>query len=104
MAALSILQHFTGPDDLGIAWSDGTESYIDYVKLRNNCPCAKCEGEPDVLGRVQKPSKKPDFINLTAMYELREIEYVGGYALKLHWRDGHNTGIYSYALLRKLGA
>jgi len=98
---LTISQHFTGPNELGIVWSDGTESYLDYVKLRNNCPCAKCEGEPDVLGRVEKP--KPDFSNVTAMYDLQEIEFMGGYALKLRWRDGHNTGIYSYDLLRKIG-
>ncbi len=101
-APLSIVQHFTGPNELGIVWSDGTESYLDYVKLRNNCPCANCEGEPDVLGRVQKPNK-PDFSNITAVYDLKEIEFSGGYALKLRWRDGHKTGLYSYDLLRKLG-
>ncbi len=100
-APLSIVQHFTSPTELCIVWSDGAESYLDYVKLRNNCPCASCEGEPDVLGRVQKPNK-PDFSNITAVYDLREVEFVGGYALRLRWRDGHSTGIYSFTLLRTL--
>jgi len=99
---LTITQHITAPNELAIVWSDGTESYLDYVKLRNNCPCAQCEGEPDVLGRVQKPIK-PDFSNITAIYDLQEVEYMGGYALKLRWRDGHKTGLYSYSLLRQLG-
>lgn len=100
--ALSITQHFTSDTELCLIWSDGQESYIDFVKLRNNCPCASCEGEPDVLGRVVKPMK-PDFTNVTAAYDLRELEFMGGYAIKLRWRDGHNTGLYSYDLLRKLG-
>lgn len=101
-APLSITNHFTTPKELCIVWSDGEESYLDLVKLRNNCPCAKCEGEPDVLGRVVKPMK-PDFTNITATYELLALEFMGGYALKLKWRDGHNTGLYSFDLLRKLG-
>ncbi len=28
------------PNDLAINWSDGHESYIDFVTLRNACPCA----------------------------------------------------------------
>jgi DUF971 family protein len=27
---------------------------------------------------------------------------VGGYALQVFWADGHNTGLYSYDLLREL--
>jgi DUF971 family protein len=30
------------------------------------------------------------------------IEYVGRYALKFVWSDGHDTGLYSYDLLRGL--
>lgn len=101
-AALKIQHHFISPTELGIVWDDGKESYIDLVKLRKNCPCAKCEGEPDVLGRVEKP-QQPVISNITAMYSLRHLDFIGGYALKLGWRDGHNTGLYSYDLLRKLG-
>ena len=28
---------------------------------------------------------------------------VGGYAIQIFWQDGHNDGIYSYEMLRKLG-
>ncbi len=30
------------------------------------------------------------------------IEYVGRYALKFVWSDGHDTGLYSFDLLRGL--
>jgi DUF971 family protein len=29
---------------------------------------------------------------------------VGSYAVQITWADGHNDGIYSYELLRRLGA
>ena len=31
------------------------------------------------------------------------IEPVGNYALRLHFDDGHNTGLYSWSLLHELG-
>jgi DUF971 family protein len=29
---------------------------------------------------------------------------VGGYALRPRWKDGHETGIYSFSYLRELAA
>ena len=87
-------------DELAIAWSDGLESYFPIEMLRKNCPCAGCTGEPDVMGSVVKPKK-----NLSAgSFDLVSWETIGGYAIKPHWGDGHNTGLYSYAFLRSLGA
>ena len=34
--------------------------------------------------------------------ELTHVEGVGNYAVSLTWQDGHNTGIYSFRLLRSL--
>jgi DUF971 family protein len=34
--------------------------------------------------------------------ELVHLEAVGNYAIAFTWQDGHNTGIYSFRLLRKL--
>jgi len=85
-------------NELALAWSDGKESYIPLEKLRRSCPCATCGGEPDVLGHVQRPlvSYSP------YSFELRSFRFVGGYALQPTWNDGHDTGLYSFPLLRKL--
>lgn len=86
-----------GPE-LAIAWNDGTESYLPLEFLRRHCPCATCGGEPDVLGQVVRPQ-----VSYTAeSFDLREIEYVGGYAIQPRWGDGHRTGLYSWAYLRRL--
>lgn len=96
--ALSILNIFTGPKDLAILWSDGNESYLPYARLRNACPCAHCQGEPDVLGRVELPVQNVN----NRSFELSSVEQAGGYAVRLKWKDGHATGLYTYDKLRGL--
>ena len=86
--------------ELALKWDDGTEQFISLERLRRNCPCAGCRGEVDVLGNLYKNPEKP----LSPLaFQLREIQRVGSYAVQPHWADGHNTGIYSFEYLRKLG-
>jgi DUF971 family protein len=85
-------------NELALSWSDGVEQFLALESLRKSCPCAVCNGEPDVMGRGDKPLReyKP------GSFELKSYDFVGGYGLNLKWGDGHSTGIYSYDLLRKL--
>jgi len=85
-------------NELALAWSDGDESYLSFELLRRSCPCAKCQGEPDAIGRIVKP----DVSYGPRAFDLLKYEVVGGYALQCFWADGHNTGIYSFEYLRKL--
>ncbi len=87
-------------NELALSWSDGLEQFLALEMLRRACPCAVCCGEPDVMGRGDAPARsyKP------GSFELKSYEFVGGYGLSLKWGDGHSTGIYSYQLLRDLGA
>jgi DUF971 family protein len=87
-----------GPE-LAIRWQDGVEAYIPLARLRESCPCASCQGEPDALGRVVRPERPVG----SGSEQLRGYEFIGGYAVQLSWSDGHNTGIYSYDYLRRLG-
>ena len=84
--------------ELAIAWSDGAESYLTLEELRRACPCATCAGEADVMGAVERPAKE----YTARSFELAGYEFVGGYGLQPRWGDGHSTGIYSFAYLRKL--
>jgi len=86
-------------DQLALSWAGGGESYISFEKLRRNCPCAVCQGEPDALGRVVKPVPKMG----EGAFDLKGVDRVGGYALQLRWADGHNSGIYGFDLLKALG-
>jgi DUF971 family protein len=84
--------------EIAIAWNDGGESYISIRSIREACPCAGCCGEPDALGRVAKPEVKHG----PGSFELRGWQIVGGYAFQPSWGDGHATGLYTFAYLRKL--
>jgi DUF971 family protein len=87
-------------NELAIQWNDGCESYFNLETLRRACPCAACGGEPDVLGNIARPevSYAPE------SFQLASFNIVGGYALQPRWRDGHDTGLYTFQYLRRLSA
>ena len=87
-------------NEVAIAWSDGTESFISLEKMRRNCPCASCHGETDVMGNVYKGPDRPLGGN---DFKLLRLNNVGGYALNPVWADGHSTGLFSFELLKQLG-
>jgi len=84
--------------DLAIVWNDGTESFLNLEKMRRSCPCAACGGEPDLTGKIVRPlvSYGP------RSFELRDVRIVGGYALQPVWNDGHESGLFTFGLLRSL--
>jgi DUF971 family protein len=86
-------------NELAIKWSDGGESFIPLEKLRRCCPCAGCKGETDILGNVYKNPGQP---LSSKAFELTRIVTVGGYAIQPVWADGHATGIYSFAYLKRV--
>jgi hypothetical protein len=58
-----------------------------------------------VWRRTRRPWKifrGPDVIYTSSSFELVGWQMVGGYALQPRWDDGHNTGLYSFAYLRRL--
>ncbi len=87
-------------DELAIAWSDGTESFLRLEALRRACPCAGCGGEPDILGNIDRP----DVTYTDKSFLLRGYEIVGGYAIQPSWGDGHGTGLYTYPFLKRLSS
>ena len=85
--------------EVAIRWSDGTESYIPGATLRANSPSASVRGERDIFGHTYGGEATKDHTGV----EVLGLERVGNYALCFAFSDGHNTGLYSYELLRKLG-
>lgn len=88
-----------GDDRLVIAWSDGRSTVHTWQQLRASCPCATCREErnvpPDPF-RIINPAEVSGPLRPVAMTP------VGHYAYKIAWSDGHDTGIYSFDLLRQL--
>ena len=71
---------------------------IPFTVLRRDCPCAACRGEAGYRGRfADDPELHP------GEDELADIKLVGAYGLNAMWADGHDTGIYTFEHLRRLG-
>lgn len=84
--------------EFALSFADGFEAYLPLPLMRRACPCAACQGEPDALGRVVRPMVEHGLKS----FDLMKFELVGGYAIQLFWGDGHSSGIYTFAYLKKL--
>ncbi len=96
MKAIQIKREET---DLIVQWDDGHSSRYPLAYLRQECPCAACKGEV-IFGTVYAPAKLPMFT--PGMNELTALAPTGGYGVQASWKDGHNTGIYSWDYLRMI--
>jgi DUF971 family protein len=81
-----------------IDWKDGHRSEYGLQYLRDHCPCATCAG---THGAPAAAPANP-FQLYQPVLKIEEAEPVGNYAIRLHWSDGHDTGIYSYEHFRRI--
>jgi DUF971 family protein len=91
---VDIVDH-QGSGVLEIGWADGATSRLPHRLLRMQCRCAACEQQR------RHGAGPPD---AGAELRLVRIDAVGGHGLNLAFSDGHDRGIYPWALLRQLGA
>lgn len=84
--------------EVAILWNDGRESYYPMEFLRAQSPSAENRGEPDILGRIHGADPRRDFPGVT----VTGWDFVGGYACRFDFSDGHRTGIFSFRYLREL--
>lgn len=85
--------------ELAIKWEDGSEDYLSLEAVRRACPCASCQGETDILGTKHGGHDRP---RSERAFQLVSMNFVGGYAIRLVWGDGHGTGLYSFDYLKRL--
>lgn len=89
-----------GEVGLIITWSDGQTGRVAWQQLRAHCPCAACREEraqPLNPFRVLRPAE----ISTGPLHPVT-MSPVGYYAYKIVWSDGHDTGLYTFDLLRSL--
>lgn len=80
--------------ELEVDFTDGTSIQLPAEYLRIESPSAEVQGHgPNERKLV--PGKRT--VGIAA------VEPVGHYAIRIRFTDGHDTGIYSWALLRQLG-
>jgi DUF971 family protein len=88
-----------------IDWKDRHHSSYSNALLRDACPCAACTGahgtEPQKTSFSQPVAGNP-FQMYKPAPKMLQVEPVGNYALRIHWNDGHSSGIYSWEHLRNI--
>ncbi|MGA2397260.1 MAG: DUF971 domain-containing protein [Steroidobacteraceae bacterium] len=79
---------------LEVSFDDGAHFELPFEYLRVFSPSAEVTGHGAGEGVLQTGKEDVGIVR---------IEPVGNYALRLHFDDGHNTGLYSWSLLHELG-
>lgn len=92
----------TPEERLLIEWTDGTRRTYAYRELREACPCATCR---EKRSQPPPPATALPILSPGEAQPLRLLDMrpVGNYAYSITFSDGHDTGIYTFELLRQLG-
>ena len=80
---------------LEIKFDDGSQFEMSCEYLRVHSPSAEVQGHGPGEGVLQVDKEDVN---------IERIEPVGNYAIQIYFDDEHNTGIYSWETLYKLGA
>lgn len=89
------IEYQSAADLLRMVFSDDYVCVFPTVYLRGYCPCAHCQGHSGGPAKWVQPTSRKQV-------EVVNIQQVGNYALTITWGDGHDSGIYSFQLLRKM--
>lgn len=102
-----------GESGIRIVWSDGHSTQWTAQQLRNACPCATCREKRGKLHEdafsetsVNRPQAKPMGLPVLSTAEARptrieSMQPVGTYAYNIAFSDGHHSGLFTFARLRR---
>jgi DUF971 family protein len=79
---------------LEIVFDDGARFRLPCEYLRVYSPSAEVRGHSPATAKLQVGKEGVN---------IRVLEPIGRYAVKIHFDDGHNSGLYDWAYLYKLG-
>ncbi len=93
---------FVDDGHLQIDWNDGQCRVYSFKQLRDACPCATCreKRQAPVESVELLPVLSPGEQNAGRVTAMRPV---GSYAYAVVFADGHDSGIYTFELLRELG-
>lgn len=80
---------------LEVAFSDGAQFRIPFELMRIYSPSAEVQGHGPGQEVLQTGKREVDIV---------ELEPIGNYAVKPVFSDGHESGIFSWDYLYRLGA
>ncbi|WP_236625166.1 DUF971 domain-containing protein [Rhodopirellula sp. SWK7] len=98
-----------GETGIQITWSDGATTQWTAQQLRDACPCATCREKHGKLhGDEDDAPSQPKLIGLPVLSaaeaqptRIEAMQPVGTYAYNIAFSDGHNSGLFTFARLRR---
>lgn len=87
-----------GQESLTVEWENRKTVEYPLRFLRDESPDAGNKGETILWKHYAPPPKGPD---KPGKYEVANIKKIGNYAINIIWKDGENSGIYSWQLLEQ---
>lgn len=79
---------------LELSYDDGARFRLPCEYLRVLSPSAEVRGHSPATAKLQVGKEA---VSIT------DIEQIGSYAIKIHFDDGHNSGLYDWQYLYRLG-
>jgi DUF971 family protein len=97
----------SGENSLAIGWSDRSRRIYTARELRDACPCATCR-EKTRAKESEAQGGRPKTLPVLTAAELQPLTILrmmplGNYAYNIAFSDGHDSGIFTFELLRSLG-
>ena len=89
------LKALRGEGVLEITWGPAHVGRYGFVDLRGECGCAGCVDEHTGIRTL-------DLATIPRDITITDMQLVGNYAARIHWSDGHSTGLYTWQRLREL--
>ena len=90
-----------------IQWDDQTETIWTPSQLRKSCPCATCREKKRAVDEASDKPKDMPFKGLPVIsaaearpLRVESMRPVGNYAYNIAFSDGHDSGIFTLAMLR----
>ena len=87
---------------LTIAWDDGSSSFYPIAYLRKMSPSADNRALKEQLAKNPLTVLPANLANQSGAITAVDAEFVGNYAIKIRFSDGHDTGLYSWTYLREI--
>ena len=78
-----------------VSWPDGVVHALPFEYLRVYSPSAEVRGHGGGEGKLELAKEN---------VQVTQVEPIGLYAVRLHFDDGHNSGLFSWNYLHELGA
>lgn len=87
---------------LTVEWEDGSTSFYSVAYLRKWSPSAEARTLREQLAKNPLTVLPASAVSGGAPLTIVDAEFVGNYAVKIRFSDGHDTGLYSWEYLQEI--